>query len=186
MRRRGRHPSPQARTDYLTGNMAPGAALAMTVHFETCALCNVPVEPRGGRTLGEWFVRGEAADDGSPIGPNAGAVGAWRRTRPGLRVADVRGVSGLGEATFLLRLAPRAYLPEQRRARFGQLVILHGGLVAGGERLAPGDLIDFEEQAPPRLQADGRDGCLCLVTTDGTWPTSGLDRLRGLFRNGQR
>ncbi|MDB5417754.1 MAG: transcriptional regulator [Phenylobacterium sp.] len=187
MRRRGRHPSPQARADYLAGNMAPGAALAMTVHFETCALCNVAVEPCGGRTLGERLARGEApADDRSVIGPNAGSVGAWRRIGPGLRVADVRAVSGLGEATFVLRLARGAYLPEQRRARFGQLVILEGGLVAGSERLAPGDLIDFEEQAPPRLQADGRDGCLCLVTTDGTWPTAGLDRLRGLFRNGQR
>jgi anti-sigma factor ChrR (cupin superfamily) len=185
MRRRGRHPSPQVRADYLTGNMAPGAALAMTIHFETCTLCNVPVERRDGRTVGEWLARGEApADDRSPIGQEAGSLGAWRRIGPGLRVADVRGVSGLGEATFLLRLARGAYLPEQRRARFGQLVILDGGLMAEGERLAAGDLINFEEQAPNRLQADARDGCFCLVTTDGTWPTFGLDRLRALFRNG--
>lgn len=185
MRRRGRHPSPQVRSDYLTGNMAPGAALAMTIHFETCTLCNVQVERRGGRALGEWLARGEApADDQSPIGEKAGSVGAWRRIAPGLRVADVRGVSGLGEATFLLRLARGAHLPEQRRARFGQLVILEGGLVAEGERLASGDFIDFEDRAPSRLQADGRDGCLCLVTTDGTWPSFGLNRLRALFRTG--
>src|ERR1700731_645978 len=69
MRRRGRHPSPQVRADYLTGNMAPGGALAMTIHFETCTLCNVSIEKRGGRALGEWLARGEApADDPSQIG----------------------------------------------------------------------------------------------------------------------
>lgn len=165
--------------------MAPGAALAMTIHFETCTVCNVPVEPRGGRTRGEWLTLGEApADDRPSISPGAGSVGPWRRIGPGLRAADVRGVSGLGEATFLLRLARGAHLPDQRRAGLGQLVILEGGLVAGTERLAPGDFIDFEEQVPTRLQADGRNGCLCLVTTDGTWPNFGLDRLRAVFKNG--
>jgi putative transcriptional regulator len=182
-----RHPSQEARAAYKAGDISPGTALALTLHAERCAVCRVDIQSlfrpaRGGRSA----ARRPVADDpiGNAASPALGALrqSPWRWLGPGVKVAEIYGASGLGEAVHLLKLAPGRAMPPRAVAALAQAVVLEGGLRDGAEAFGPGDYIDVETQPLRRPLAERPGGCLCLVVTDGSWPRRGLGGLLSPLR----
>jgi anti-sigma factor ChrR (cupin superfamily) len=187
-----RHPSQDVRAAYKAGDISPGAALALTVHAERCAVCRVDIQSlvppgRGGRTRPLPKVATTAALPGSESHALAELrQSSWRWLTFGLRAAELYGASGLGEAVLLLELAAGCTLPVKAVRALAQLVVLQGGLRDGDEALRPGDYIDAAVQPLRRPVAERPDGCLCLVVTDGSWPGRSLAALLSGLRGRKR
>lgn len=191
-----RHPTAQLRSDYAAANIAPGAALAVAVHLEYCPVCAIGTEAMsgpgetlasdaGGEPIGylrRAGARPAAAGGEKPLPrPLRGApLGRWRWLRPGVQVAPIHGVSGFGEAVYLLKAAPGAPAPLAREA-VQQLVVLEGGLHAGEETYGPGDFVDASSRPSTPVTARRPCGCLCLMVTDGSWPLFGWEWVRSLW-----
>jgi putative transcriptional regulator len=179
-----RHPSQEERAAYKAGDTSPGAALALTVHAERCAVCRVDIQSLVAPARGARVGRKAAA----PVeGVESHALGElrqapWRWLAPGLRAAELRGASGLGEAVYLLKLAPGRAVPPRALAATAQMVVLGGGLQDGQETLQAGDYVDIAAQRLRRAVARRPDGCICLVVTDGSWPGRRLSELLSPLR----
>lgn len=176
------HPSPQLRADYVAADIAPGAALVISLHLELCGACAVQVHA----------LTGMAVDAGAPplgIESRGGAevpdllkgrsLGRWRWISPGVRGAEVESVSGLGEAVWLLEVAAGATLPRRAAAAVGLLLVIDGALDVSSDQLGVGDLLEVTDPGL-RMRALQDEGGVILVTTDANWPVFGLRRLAGL------
>ena len=196
----GAHPSWDSLFCYASGTLAPGAALVLASHAESCVICAAELrflESVGGALLDttpttermapgalEAVLARAATLEPSPPAPSgrelpaalAGRrIGRWRWTGPGLWKATIRGAAGPGERLYLLRGRAGARLPEHGHFGPERLLVLSGEFADGGHVYSAGDLI---ESGPDRHhQPEVRSDCCCLVSTEGPLKLSGLPRL---------
>jgi anti-sigma factor ChrR (cupin superfamily) len=178
------HPSPQLRADYVAADLAPGAALAVGAHLELCSACAIQVQaltglpisaasppdaPGGSERWAQELVKAPEILRGKPLGP-------WRWISRGVRGAELHGVSGLGEALWLLHLSPDGRLGAAAVRSLGLLVVLEGALLMGEVLLGPGDLVEALPSGVT-LKPDAGQSAICLAASDDAWPRFGLKRL---------
>jgi len=186
-----RHPSQELHAAYRTGDTSPGTALALTVHAEICAVCRGDVQrftpPARGGHIGAGRGRAGQTSAAAVAGMQSPSIAElrqslWRWLSPGVRVAELHGASGLGEAVYLLKLSPGRAIPAKGLSALGHVVVLAGGLQDDGESYEPGDYLEAERQPLRRPSAARPDGSLCLIVTDGSWPGRGLSKLLAPLR----
>jgi anti-sigma factor ChrR (cupin superfamily) len=141
------HPSAQVLANLLIGDCSPGVALLATRHVEACRQCAARVHAMGA-------VGGSA----SPL-----AYDPPQTLRPGLEIAGVQCVSGLGEAVVRLRVGPGEAIPLDALPSTAEILVLDGSLTAADEAYAPGDFLSLEEQPLRELFSGSSSGCVCLV-----------------------
>jgi anti-sigma factor ChrR (cupin superfamily) len=162
--------------EYRAGDISPGAALAVAAHVSACPACALLVQEPLTATTAAWAPE---ADGRKPLDATLPPLlrkvprGRWRRTSLGVTVVSLTGVSGLGEAVFLLRAAPGAdiLLPAQADLVLGVAGAARGA--SGG--LSTGDLIEIDR--PLQARADPDAGLLALVVGDDGLYRELFDRL---------
>jgi len=142
------HPSAQALANFLIGDCSPGAALLISRHMDECAQCTARVQAMGA-----------AAAAQSVAGYDPVQV-----LRPGLEIARLQGVSGLGEAVFELQAAPGQTVSLDEPYPVAEILVLEGLLEIDGETFGRGDFLSLEETAPSLISSDATLGCRCLIT----------------------
>jgi anti-sigma factor ChrR (cupin superfamily) len=142
------HPSAQALANLLIGDCSPGAALLLARHIEACPQCAIRVQAMG--------AVGAAARDIQVDPP--------RSLRPGVEITHLKGVSGLGEAVFQLRVAPGEMLKLDEPLPLAELLVLEGVLCVDNESYGPGDFLSLDERPGGRLKSGDERGCVCLIT----------------------
>jgi hypothetical protein len=96
-------------------------------------------------------------------------AGCWRSLGPSLRLTRLRGASGFGEAVWVVRAEPGAFLPFRVASEEDCAVVVAGALISGRDARLPAG--SFVEAPQPPLAADPAAGCvLLLVTTAGRAP----------------
>lgn len=170
------HLSATLKSSYLQGTTTPGEALAVAAHLAFCEHCrNDPaMEESAGTTSGPLTSCGgpqaivEAlANQGSrglPKVPDCMNGGAWRRIVKDVRALPLRGVSGLGEAVYLIKAKARAHLMLPAGAAI--VAILEGRIQAGAGDYGPGDVFELDSDLRDLARGGARAGCVCLVIGD--------------------
>jgi anti-sigma factor ChrR (cupin superfamily) len=177
------HPSTELRSNYAIGNLAPGAALAIAAHIDLCRACRLALARMDTHANTDFDITTPARRSPRPAAPipsaarpplDAGAepslpaslkgvaVGAWRRSGPGVRTGPLEGAAGLGESVHMLIARRGAFLPSGRP---GFLLVLGGLLHAGATTYQAGDFLELTGPDDPRFRA-GATGCRCLVVGD--------------------
>ena len=94
-------------------------------------------------------------------------LGNWRWIAPGVRhirvLARRSGRSGL----HLLRISPGTAMPGHGHEGNELTCILTGSYTDETGRFQAGDLVEMDTELEHRPMADARDGCICLIATDG-------------------
>ena len=90
----------------------------------------------------------------------------WRRLGPGISYLQVLPAGGLGTVR-LIRVAPGIGLPRHSHTGTELAVVLSGSYEDEIGRFAEGDLADHDEDVTHRPCADARQGCVCLIATEG-------------------
>ena len=139
------HPGCQALANFLVGDCSPGASLLIAKHVHLCAQCASRVHAMGSCGM-----------DAGPI-----RFGATEPVAPGLEMALVEGVSGLGEAVYCVRAAPGTTLP----LKAVELLVLEGELEADGVAYRAGDYLSLEESPKRQLTSHPAWGCVYLKAT---------------------
>jgi hypothetical protein len=191
------HPEAGRLCDYFLGCLPPGAALAVDTHLGLCRRCAHMV--RRAETAVDWRGEPPLFARTAPDLPNlrrrlrgvlaraavsrAGEIdphppqdllrwadaGYWRSLGPRLRLTRLRGASGFGEAVWVVRAEPGAFLPLRLASEEDCAVVVAGALVSGRDARLPAG--SFVEAPQPPLAADPGAGCvLLLVTTAGRAP----------------
>jgi anti-sigma factor ChrR (cupin superfamily) len=146
------HPNAQALANLLIGDCSPGASLLLAQHVQLCAQCAIRVQALGAPAGAALAVEFEPP----------------RMLRPGLQMARVQGVSGLGEAVFRLRADPGEALNIEGPFHVAEILVLEGGLFLGEVRYLAGDFLSVGHGPADQLTSDAERGCVCLVAcTDG-------------------
>lgn len=186
------HPSLAMRSDYAAGNLAPGAALALALHLKLCPACAIAIETMGGASQGagaDAAARGApsggrsftAQDRPRPARPQTGLfetleasrAGPWWPAGRGLRIAALKGVSGLGEAVFLLKARPGARFKPS--SGLEQLLVLEGSFEDQGRNYEAGDFVERAAESLDHPRVAGVEN-RCLLVADEKWPNSSLLR----------
>ncbi len=142
------HPSAQALANLLIGDCSPGAALLIARHVENCSRCTLRVQGMGAIAASPADFRCDA--------PEA--------LRPGVEIARVQGVSGLGEAVFLLCAEPSETLDLEEPLPVAEILVLKGGFTADGAAYKAGDFLSLEDRKLGSMMSDAGAGCRCLIT----------------------
>jgi anti-sigma factor ChrR (cupin superfamily) len=159
------HPSARLCAEYRIGDVAPGTALAVAAHASGCESCALLVgdPPAPPETL--WKSEAEGR---KPLKARLPPLlrdiprTRWRHVSRDVSVCSLRGVSGLGEAVCLLRVAPGANIVLPSHA---DLILGLSGRASGGFGvLSSGDLIEISN--PERGVAEPSKGFLALVVGD--------------------
>lgn len=155
----------------MAANLPPGLTLAVNTHLEFCSVCAIAAQavaglveapPEGARR------RGKREPALLPMPLRGVAHGPWRWIGYGVRAAELRGVSGLGEEVWLLKAGTGARLPLGGERGVGAVVVLEGGFSDGADTFEAGDYIGLDERR--LLRPVSGQGCLALVVSDGEWP----------------
>jgi putative transcriptional regulator len=170
------HLSTKLKSTYLQGMTTPGEALAVAAHLAFCEHCrNDPaMEESAAATSGPLGSCGgpqaivEAlANQGSrglPKVPDCINGGAWRRIVKDVRALPLRGVSGLGEAVYLIKAKARARLMLPAGAAI--VAILGGRIQVGAGVYGPGDVVELDPSLRDLARGGAAAGCVCLVIGD--------------------
>lgn len=174
------HPSAQVRADYTTANLSPGASLAVAVHLQFCTICMIAVQaldgfPQQQAPIAPEVEAHDGVDDRLPPALQAIRREPWRSIQAKVRGARLQGVSGLGEAAWLIEAAPGARLVLSRPQGIWGVVFLHGEARNGELRYGPGDFLDAHERPLTRPQIDSK--VLLLVVAHEAWGRRRLERL---------
>lgn len=167
------HPSARLCSEYRIGDIAPGAALAVATHLSACAACATLAEEPEGAADRAWTPAPAAGSSLEAVLPpllRDISRSPWRNLSHGVSVSALAGVSGLGEAVYLLRARPGAEVPLSDHADI--LLMIDGAADLDAQRLGPGDFVALA--APAEALADAELGALALVVGDD-------DLYRGLF-----
>lgn len=182
------HPSVSMRSDYVSANLAPGAALAIEAHLQMCNVCAIAVDAlSGGPATGDTRAIGKARRASFAPRPEftdasgrrhvaddvRGRLSAGRPFGRGAWLFAVSGVSGLGESTYLVRARSHARL---RLAGAEVLLVLDGHFTSSGVTFKAGDFLVLSEADIPAPVA-GDEGCECLIIADDGWPGSPWRRI---------
>lgn len=143
------HPSGQALANFLVGDCSPGASLLIARHVKLCVNCSSRVHAMG-----------SVGVDAVPI-----AFGEAQGLAPGLEIAPVTGVSGLGEAVYRVRAAPGTSLPQKAPCPAIEVLVIEGGFEADGVSYRAGDYLSLEETPKTRLISAATTGCVYLKVT---------------------
>lgn len=143
------HPSGQALANFLIGDCSPGASLLITQHVTLCVRCSNHVNAMGSVGL-------------DPVPVNFGEM---ELVAPGLDIALVEGVSGLGEAVYRVRAAPGMTLSHHDQSLDVEILVLEGELQADGVVYRAGDYLSLEENPKQRLASHHAMGCVYLKAT---------------------
>ena len=162
------HPSAQVRADYATANLSPGAALVVGVHLQFCSVCTIAVQALNGfppQPAPDVFDMAGAGDADARLPPSLQNIprGPWRSLGPRIFGAPLQGVSGLGEAAWLVEAADGAPLSLSRREGVWGAVVLSGEAQSGEAIFGPGDFVDSAEA--PLVRPAIPDKLLLLVAT---------------------
>jgi putative transcriptional regulator len=90
----------------------------------------------------------------------------WRRLGPGISYMQVIPSAGKGTVR-LIRVAPGIRLPRHSHTGTELAVVLSGSYDDEIGRFAAGDIAEHDEHVTHRPCADARDGCICLIATEG-------------------
>ena len=142
------HPSAQALADFLTGDCSPGTALLVARHIGLCPKCRSRVQQMG------------AAAAAASQPPQA----AWRALAPGVELARLEGVSGLGEAVYAIRAESGAQVPVDAPLRMSEILILFGGFEQQGKAYGAGDFVALDDHPAAPLTAAPHGGFSGLLT----------------------
>lgn len=136
------HPSAQTLADFLTGDCSPGTALLIARHIELCPQCRSRVQQMG--------AAGAATYEPSQ--------GAWQAHSPGVELAPLDAVSGLGEAVYAIRAEAGAQVQVDAPLHIAEILILLGGFEQGGKAYRGGDFValDHKPAAAPLTAAANR------------------------------
>lgn len=143
------HPSGQALANFLVGDCSPGASLLIGRHVKLCVSCSSRVHAMG-----------SVGVESAPV-----TFGEAETLAPGLEIALVTGVSGLGEAVYCVRAAPGVSLPQRAPSPAVEILVLEGGLEADGASYRAGDYLSLEETPKTRLISAATTGCVYLKVT---------------------
>lgn len=152
----------------MAANLPPGLTLAVNTHLEFCSVCAIAAQavaglveapPEGARR------RGKREPALLPMPLRGVAHGPWRWIGYGVRAAELRGVSSLGEEVWLLKAGTGARLPFGGERGVGAVVVLEGGFSDGADTFEAGDYIGLDERR--LLRPVSGQGCLALVVSDG-------------------
>jgi anti-sigma factor ChrR (cupin superfamily) len=152
-----RHPSPVVLAEFLLGQCSPGTQLLVSQHSARCQACWSRLSDLGGLDLH----------------PKEPAPGPWTELPGGLQVAPLQGVSGIGEAVYVLRLAAGAQLSSHDPFEICELLITDGALVCDDVRYGAGDFLSIDDGLPVVIAADGEAGVSALFTTQDADATAG-------------
>jgi putative transcriptional regulator len=91
----------------------------------------------------------------------------WRRLGPGVQqVPLIRRTSG-GGTVRMLRIAPGMKMPRHGHAGLELAVVLAGSYRDEIGLFARGDLADLDQEVRHQPRAHEREGCVCLIATEG-------------------
>ena len=160
------HPSARLREEYKVGDVAPGTALAVAAHATACESCArlIREPPARAETLWRPDADGRKPLLKARLPPLLRSIQRtrWRNVARDVSVCALRGVSGLGEAVYLLRAAPGANFVLPSHA---DLVLGLAGRASGGSCVLDGaDLIEVTSET--HEMADSLKGFLALVIGD--------------------
>jgi anti-sigma factor ChrR (cupin superfamily) len=159
------HPTARLSAEYRAGDIAPGAALAVTAHISACPRCAALLQEPPMAPGAAWTPSSIPPSPVSAALPpllRGAARGRWRRVSPGVSVAELRAVSGLGEAAYLLRATAPTQIVLPPEADI--LLVLAGGAQAPSGSLSPGDLVETSGAIQIDVVATG--GLLALLVGD--------------------
>jgi len=103
-----------------------------------------------------------------PLRGYVGELGAprWRRLAPGISYIQV--IPNYGhDMARLLRVGPGIKLPRHGHTGTELAVVLSGSYDDEIGRFEPGDLADHDENVTHRPCSNAREGCICLIATEG-------------------
>jgi putative transcriptional regulator len=91
----------------------------------------------------------------------------WRRLAPGVRqIPLIRRARG-GGTTCLLQIAPGRTMPRHGHAGLELAIVLTGSYRDEIGLFGRGDLADLDQEVRHQPRADEREGCVCLLATEG-------------------
>lgn len=189
------HPSAQVRADYVAATLAPGAALAVRTHLEYCTVCSIAVQAMDGYP--------EAAGQSTPptfgVKPAPQAAAGphdlppilqgiprtpWTHIGGKVRGARLEGVSGLGEAVWLVELAQGGSLASGPPGMMWGVVVLKGAARDQDATFQTGDFVDLTARSLAGARAESN--MLLLLVCDDSWGRPiwrrALDLLAQVFR----
>lgn len=112
--------------------------------------------------------------------PIAGVVGAdlddipWKRLAPGVWHHQIRLSERAAGDLRLLKVAPGAQLPEHGHGGGELTLVLRGAYSDSLGRFSAGDVADLDDDVEHQPVACPKEGCICLVATDGKARFKGL------------
>ena len=94
--------------------------------------------------------------------PEEPQCGEWQELAPGVRLARLAGVSGLGEAVYLIRGEPHATATLGAALPVSEILALEGQVAIDGETYHPGDYVEAAETG---VLSDGDHTGFLLMAT---------------------
>lgn len=91
----------------------------------------------------------------------------WRRLGPGVEQIPLIRRTAEGGTARLLRVDPGRAIPRHGHAGQELALVLAGSYRDEIGRFARGDLADLDEETTHQPRADEREGCVCLIATEG-------------------
>lgn len=152
-----RHPSSVDLAEFLLGQCSPGTALLVSHHGAHCPSCWSRLLDMGGLD----------------VRPTEPVHGPWSPLTPGLEVAPLQGVSGIGEAVYALRVQGGAQLASDNPLTICELLIWDGALLCDDVAYGIGDFLLFEAGLPATICAHPETGFSALLTTFDAEPPAG-------------
>jgi len=140
---------------------------------EACA----PYEPR--HTINIPMPQSLCMEISVRCGPSA----AWRRVWPGVQMLSIP-VEVDGCAMFITRIHPGAQIPRHRHESREVTLVLDGAFTDVSGAHKRGDILIMDPGTAHVLQADAKEGCVCLIVHEarrGIIPLHWLVRVLGRF-----
>lgn len=107
------------------------------------------------------------------LGPSLDDV-PWQCLAPGIQHCPVPLSEGAKGDLRLIRVGPGKALPEHGHGGEELTLVLRGSYADALGVFRTGDVADLDEETEHRPVADARDGCICLVASDGKARFKGL------------
>ncbi|HXV22980.1 MAG TPA: ChrR family anti-sigma-E factor [Alphaproteobacteria bacterium] len=92
---------------------------------------------------------------------------SWGRLGPGIEQITLMRRTANGGTVRLLRVRPGMQLPRHGHGGVELALVLDGAYRDEIGRFARGDLADLDQETTHQPRADEREGCVCLIATEG-------------------
>lgn len=199
------HPREETLAAYAAGTLPPGAALVVAAHLGFCRECRDLVH--GFEAVGGALLESEAMADlppdlfertlalldapeppsPAPRGADIGirlppvladiAVGSWRWSGPGLKIAKLDVPEIDGTKLMLMKIGAGQAMPRHGHNGLELTLVLQGAYRDAAGRFGPGDLADEDEDSDHQPVVEADADCICLVAVSGKLKLAGIARL---------